>query len=172
MSIGRVEDLPRLDEKAVKPGNRALSSLPMKTKTFATVEVPVPTHTIGIDLGDKRHAVCILDHTTGEILEELSLPNTRPQLGKLAVRFPKARIAMGVTLDFGVGSALSTVCSAHLLKLGVATSMTTASSPAAAIRFPCPRALRHASRKSGVEPPQSKALRAARPSHPMSSPRS
>gem|GEM_PF-1521454 len=143
----------------------------MKTKTFATVEVPVPTHTIGIDLGDKRHAVCILDHTTGEILEELSLPNTRPQLGKLAVRFPKARIAMGVTLDFGVGSALSTVCSAHLLKVGVATSMTTASSPAAAAadRLVVLRALRHASRKGGVKPPQSKALRAARPGHPMPS---
>ena len=73
----------------------------MKTKTntsaaSAASAAFVPTHTIGIDLGDKRHAVCILDHATDEILEELSLPNTRPQLGKLAARFPEARIAMEV----------------------------------------------------------------------------
>jgi len=67
-----------------------------KTDISASSDAFVPTHTIGIDLGDKRHAVCILDHTTGEILEEFSLPNTRPQLGKLAARFPKARIAMEV----------------------------------------------------------------------------
>ncbi len=40
------------------------------------------------------------------------------------------------------------------------------SGPAVAIRLPCPRALRHASRKGGVKPPQSMALRAAHPSHP------
>jgi len=48
---------------------------------------------------------------------------------------------------------------------------TAVSEPAAAIRLPCPRALRHASGKGGVKPPQSKALRAARPSHSMPTPR-
>jgi transposase len=66
----------------------------MKIKTDSPTSVP--SHTLGIDLGDKRHAVCVLDHKTGEILEEFSLANSRAQLDKLALRFPDARIAMEV----------------------------------------------------------------------------
>jgi transposase len=57
----------------------------MKTKTSKTV--------IGIDLGDKKHAVCILGKG-GDILKEISLPNTRMDLELLAKEFPRARVAM------------------------------------------------------------------------------
>lgn len=40
-------------------------------------------HTIGIDLGDRQHAVCVL-HQSGEIAEELTIRNTREDLSALS----------------------------------------------------------------------------------------
>lgn len=51
--------------------------------------------TLGIDLGDRNHAVCALN-AKGEIVAEFTIPNTRERLAKLVQRFPKARIAMEV----------------------------------------------------------------------------
>jgi hypothetical protein len=46
----------------------------MKTQKTSTDKAAaadfVPTHTLGIDLGDKRHFVCVMDHASGKILEE------------------------------------------------------------------------------------------------------
>lgn len=49
--------------------------------------------TIGIDLGDRRHAFCVLDDQ-GQITAEESLPNDRASLEQLSQRYPSAVIAM------------------------------------------------------------------------------
>ena len=63
----------------------------MKTKTsFKPVK-----HTIGVDLGDVRHFVCVLDRA-GNIIEERSITNHRESLRRLAKKYPGARLAMEV----------------------------------------------------------------------------
>ena len=49
----------------------------MKTKLSSTT-------TIGIDLGDRKHAICALD-ANGEILKEQSITNTRESLAWVIV---------------------------------------------------------------------------------------
>ena len=49
--------------------------------------------TIGLDLGDKRHAFCVLDRC-GEILKKGSLHNERNELAKLASAYPRALVVM------------------------------------------------------------------------------
>jgi transposase len=49
--------------------------------------------TIGLDLGDRRHAFCVLNDK-GQITAEESLPNTRGSLEQLSQRYPGATIAM------------------------------------------------------------------------------
>ena len=49
--------------------------------------------TLGLDLGDRSHYVCVLD-ATGQIIREASLPNTRPALAQLLVDFPRATVAL------------------------------------------------------------------------------
>ncbi|MGJ8677329.1 MAG: IS110 family transposase [Akkermansiaceae bacterium] len=51
--------------------------------------------TIGIDLGDKKHAICVLDHE-GEIIDERSIVNTRESLKRLSARYPLAMVACEV----------------------------------------------------------------------------
>lgn len=53
------------------------------------------TITIGLDLGDRKHAVCVLG-ADGEILKEGSIPNTRASLDKLSERYAGALIVMEV----------------------------------------------------------------------------
>jgi transposase len=50
---------------------------------------------IGIDLGDKQHAICVLDKD-GNALREYSIPNHAKHLEVLAKEYPKATIAMEV----------------------------------------------------------------------------
>jgi hypothetical protein len=58
----------------------------MKTKTQTPSVVPtssaalVSGFTLGLDLGDRQHHVCVLD-AAGQIIREASLPNTRPAFG-------------------------------------------------------------------------------------------
>jgi hypothetical protein len=59
----------------------------MKTKKSAI--------TIGIDLGDRKHAVCVLN-AKGEILKQESITNTRASLTALSRRYPVALIVMEV----------------------------------------------------------------------------
>lgn len=50
---------------------------------------------IGIDLGDKKHAVCVIDKD-GTILKEFSIRNQFNDLSKIARDFPGARVAIEV----------------------------------------------------------------------------
>jgi transposase len=54
-----------------------------------------PQTVIGIDLGDKKHAVCVLDQA-GKILKEDTIPNRSAALIELARRYPGARIGIEV----------------------------------------------------------------------------
>ena len=49
--------------------------------------------TVGMDLGDLRHQVCVPDKK-GEVVEERSITNTRDSLARLAKKYPKAVVAM------------------------------------------------------------------------------
>ena len=48
-------------------------------------------HTIGIDLGDRKHQVCVLDRD-GEVVEGKAIGSDRDALRTLARRFPGARV--------------------------------------------------------------------------------
>jgi len=64
---------------------------PAQNKTPSTTG---PTAlTIGLDLGDRRHAYCVLDNQ-GQIVLEDALPNDRASLERLSERHPAATIAM------------------------------------------------------------------------------
>jgi len=54
-----------------------------------------PQHTLGIDLGDRKHAICIIDQA-GEIIQECMVSNTLEDLARLAKSDPDALIAMEV----------------------------------------------------------------------------
>ena len=47
--------------------------------------------TIGIDLGDRKHQVCVLDRD-GEVVESKAIGSDRDALRTLARRFPGARV--------------------------------------------------------------------------------
>ncbi len=52
--------------------------------------VPVPEGcTVGIDLGDKQHSICVLDGA-GKVLKQDRIANDRPALNVLAKAWPKA----------------------------------------------------------------------------------
>jgi len=70
----------------------------MKTKTTPSVVLTSPAavsngFTLGLDLGDRAHYVCVLD-ATGQQVHEASLPNTRPALARLLADFPRATVAL------------------------------------------------------------------------------
>jgi transposase len=73
----------------------------MKTPNTAPSVVPTPTpapvvasgFTLGLDLGDRSHHVCVLD-AGGQIVREAALPNTRPALAQLLAEFPQATVAL------------------------------------------------------------------------------
>lgn len=62
----------------------------MKTKSS--------NNTIGIDLGDRKHAICVLD-ANAEIITEQSISNTRESLAKLSAKYPAALIVMEVGMN-------------------------------------------------------------------------
>ena len=49
----------------------------------------LPTLTLGLDLGDRRHSFCLIDAET-RILEEASVANSSEALAALPERFPQA----------------------------------------------------------------------------------
>jgi transposase len=51
--------------------------------------------TIGLDLGDRKHSVCVLD-AKGEILKQETITNSRGSLVALSRRYPGALVAMEV----------------------------------------------------------------------------
>ena len=52
----------------------------------------IPSITIGFDLGDKKHALCVLN-AEGEIIDERTITNHRESLRRLSQKYPEARIA-------------------------------------------------------------------------------
>lgn len=50
---------------------------------------------LGVDLGDKKHFVCVTDKD-GTILKEFSITNDRPALRELCQEFPKGSVALEV----------------------------------------------------------------------------
>ena len=57
---------------------------------------PKPTkHTIGLDLGDVRHNICVLDRA-GDIIDERTITNHRESLRRLARKYPGALLALEV----------------------------------------------------------------------------
>ncbi len=75
----------------------------MKTKTTTPSVVPTSSaavgsgFTLGLDLGDRAHHVCVLD-PAGNIVREASLPNTRPALHQLLADFPRSTVALEAAL--------------------------------------------------------------------------
>lgn len=70
----------------------------MKTNTpssLVSTSTPavVSGFTLGLDLGDRQHSVCVLD-AAGQVVREASLPNTRSALKELLVDFPRAVVAL------------------------------------------------------------------------------
>ena len=51
--------------------------------------------TVGIDLGDKKHAICALD-ANGLIIEERKITNHKESLRRLSQKYPTARMVMEV----------------------------------------------------------------------------
>ena len=51
--------------------------------------------TIGIDLGDKKHAICVID-AAGETIDARKITNHRESLRRLSKKFPTARMVMEV----------------------------------------------------------------------------
>ena len=88
----------RRQRSVVKDG---LESLPMKNNSACFVVSTSPTanalvgggFTLGLDLGDRHHQVCVLDGV-GQIVREGSLINSRPALAKLAAEYPCATVAL------------------------------------------------------------------------------
>jgi len=72
----------------------------MKTNTTVSVVLTNPPasvvpggFTLGLDLGDRSHHVCVLD-AAGQIVREGALLNTRPAMAKLLAEFPRATVAL------------------------------------------------------------------------------
>ena len=51
--------------------------------------------TVGIDLGDKKHAICVID-ATGDTIDARKITNHRESLRRLSKKFPTARMVMEV----------------------------------------------------------------------------
>lgn len=55
----------------------------------------IPSTTVGIDLGDKKHAICAIDFE-GEMIEQRSITNHRESIRRLSQKYPEARMVMEV----------------------------------------------------------------------------
>ena len=70
-----------------------------KTKTPSVVSIPTPAtvvpggFTLGLDLGDRSHYVCVLD-AQGQILHEGPRLNERVALALLLTKYPAATVAL------------------------------------------------------------------------------
>ena len=55
----------------------------------------IPHHTVALDLGDLKHALCVLD-AGGDFIDERPIKNTCECLTELSEQYPGARIAFEV----------------------------------------------------------------------------
>ena len=74
---------------------RQQAALERRDTLAAVMKNKIPRITIGIDLGDKSHAICVLNKD-GEIVEQRTITNHRDSLRRLSNKYPGARIAMEV----------------------------------------------------------------------------
>lgn len=74
---------------------RQQAALERRDTLVAAMKTKIPSITIGLDLGDKKHAICVLNKA-GEIIDERSITNHRESLRRLSQKYPKARIALEV----------------------------------------------------------------------------
>jgi transposase len=74
---------------------RQQAALERRDTLVAAMKTKIPSITIGLDLGDKKHAICVLNQA-GEIIDERSITNHRESLRRLSQKYPKARIALEV----------------------------------------------------------------------------
>ena len=65
----------------------------VSTATHKPTAAPRPGCFLGLDLGDRKHHLCVLD-ATGQVVHEGSLANARPALAQLLAQFPHATVAM------------------------------------------------------------------------------
>jgi transposase len=94
----------------------------MKTKNInppvVSTSTPAPVipggFTLGLDLGDLSHHVCVLD-ATGQIVREATLVNTRPALARLLTEFPQATVALEAGTHSPWISRFLTDCGATVL---------------------------------------------------------
>jgi transposase len=91
----------------------------MKTKktpsaVLTSTPAAVSGFTLGLDLGDRQHHVCVLD-AAGQIVREASLPNTRPALAQLLAEFPGATVALEAGTHSPWLSRYLTELGAHVL---------------------------------------------------------
>ena len=53
-------------------------------------------HVVGIDLGNAKHAICVTERSTGEIIDERNITNHRESLRRLSKKYPGALMVMEV----------------------------------------------------------------------------
>jgi transposase len=75
------------------PPVRRSVSLPVSPVAPASAPAAGSGFTLGLDLGDARHQVCVLD-AVGQVVQEGPLANTRAALQKLILKFPRATVAL------------------------------------------------------------------------------
>lgn len=66
-----------------------------RVNLHTAMKTTIPSITIGLDLGDKKHALCVLNHE-GDIIDEREITNHLESLRRLSQKYPKSRIAMEV----------------------------------------------------------------------------
>jgi transposase len=69
------------------------TNTPSVLPTLTPAPVITGGFTIGLDLGDRSHYVCVLD-AAGEIIHEGTLPNDRVALALLLTKYPAATVAL------------------------------------------------------------------------------
>jgi transposase len=74
---------------------RQRAALERRAKIRTAMNYDIPSITIGLDLGDKTHAICALD-AAGKVIDERSITNHRESLRRLSQKHPGARIALEV----------------------------------------------------------------------------
>jgi transposase len=74
---------------------RQQAALERRDILAADMKITIPLITIGLDLGDKKHAICVLNQA-GEIIDERTITNHRESIRRLSLKYPGARIALEV----------------------------------------------------------------------------
>jgi transposase len=73
--------------------NTNTKTTPPSVVSTPTAPVPAGGFTIGLDLGDRSHYVCVLD-AAGQIIHEGPMPNDRVALALLLAKYPAATVAL------------------------------------------------------------------------------